>query len=122
MASKLASRPNHLLNFPTGARQSSRLRTAIRGFNQRDHAAILLFLAGFLYFLAGFFFFAFLDVFCAAKAPSELTIAPAGRTTAAPNAATMAAIRSFFTGCLRCLRDPRPRSLRVVHQINQDNS
>ena len=41
-------------------------------YGQRDHAAILPFLAGFLYFLAGFFFFA---VFPAANAPSELTIA-----------------------------------------------
>jgi len=72
----------------------------LQGHARRDHAAILFFFAGFLCFLAGFFLAVFIAVFCAANAPSELTIAAAGKTTAAPNAASVAATRIFFTGRL----------------------
>jgi hypothetical protein len=68
----------------------------------RLYIEVVGFFAGFLYALAGFFFFAVLAaVFCAANAPSDPTMAGMGRTTAAPNAAAMAEITSFFTGCLR---------------------
>lgn len=87
-----------------------------------DGAPLYILEGAFLYFLALFFLAAFPPVFCAANAPSEPTIAPVGRTTAALNTANIAAIMSFFTGRLRY----RGRSNETVawfrRQIYQDNS
>jgi hypothetical protein len=74
------------------------IRAAITRRAVRAYVCVGAFFAGFLYFFAGFFLAGFL--FSAANAPSEATMAAVGRTTVAPNAATMAAINSFFTGHL----------------------